>query len=339
MKNRARLFSVFALVPVAALTLAACSAGTAAEQSGGEVSPAESVELTKLTVGVTGIAADGALLAGVEQGFFEDEGLEVEATIIANPPAGLAAVQGGQLDLTFTPSVPLLNAMSQGIPLQVVGNATGFPEGALASGDATEFDDSGLYAGAASGITSVKELEGKTVAVLARKGQFEVIVSSALSNAGVDPASVNWVALDFASATEALKNGTVDAAALAVPFSRQAEAAGAVKISSPAIEFVEEGALAFWATSASTAEQKTSAMAAFQRAIAKANAWANTNTSTALQVGLDAIDSPLSVNQISSVYWPEKLNIADLERANEKMVKLGFLAQPVNLDGVILQVK
>jgi NitT/TauT family transport system substrate-binding protein len=34
--------------------------------------------------------------------------------------------------------------------------------------------------------------------------------------------------------------------------------------------------------------------------------------------------------------WPTVVNAEDLERPNEKMVSLGFLAQPVDLTGVIV---
>jgi sulfonate transport system substrate-binding protein len=329
--RRSPMMAALAALSAAALALAGCSSGTTGGDAG-----ATSGGTTTLKVATIGLLADGALQLGIEQGFFEEEGLAIETSIVANPPAGLAAAQSGQVDLAYAPSIPLLNALSQGIALDVVQAADGYAEGASDTSDPAEIDDTGLYASAASGVTSVEELEGKTIAVPARKAQLEVTITDVLVDAGVDPATINWVVLDFTSAVAALESGNVDAAGLVSPFTDQAEQAGAPLVSSPGLAFFEEGAVGLWTAGTATVEAKADAIAAFQRAIAKANAYANEHPEDAVQAGIDYTQSSLTVDQATIPYWPTEVREEDVQRTNEKLVELGFLPAPVSLDGVIL---
>lgn len=333
MKKSNRLLAALALIPAVALALTACASGSGdagAEGSGG------SGGLTKLKVATIGLTSDGSLLTGIQQGFFTDEGLEIETSIVANPPAGLAAVQGGQVDIAYSPSIPLLNALSQGVPIKVIGAADGYPADASAVKDPAAFDDTGLFASPASGITSVKDLKGKTIAIPARKAQLEVVIAGELEKAGIDPTTgVNWVVLDFTSAVAALKSGKVDAAGLVSPFTTEAASLGAKQLAAPSIGFFETGATGLWTAGSSTVEQKKQAIEAFQRAIVKSNEYATAHPKEAIEAGLKYTGSKLKVDEVKVPVWPTAVKLEDLQRPNDKMVALGFLQKPVQLDGVI----
>jgi len=331
MKKSKRLIAALALVPAVALALAACSSG------GDGNAPQTSGGLTTLKVATIGLTSDGSLLTGIEQGFFKEEGLQIETSIVANPPAGLAAVQSGQVDISYSPSIPLLNALSQGVPIKVIGAADGYPETPAANEqDAAALDDTGLFAAPGKGIESVKDLAGKTIAIPARKAQLEVVIAGELQKAGIDPATgVNWVVLDFTSAVAGLKNGTVDAAGLVSPFTSEAADIGATQIAAPSVGFFETGATGLWVAGTATIEKKADAIAGFQRAIVKANEYATAHPEEAIKAGLAYTKSKLTVDQVKVPVWPTVVKPEDLQRPNEKMVQLGFLAQPVKLDGVI----
>lgn len=326
--------ALLATAAIAALALAGCSSSAG---TGDGSTPDGAGGTTTLKVATIGLLSDGALQTGITQGYFDDEGLKLETSVVANPPAGLAAAQSGQVDIAYAPSIPLLNALSQGVPLKVVGPADGYADGAADSGDAAKIDDTGLYASPSKGISSVKDLKGKTIAIPARKAQLEVTISNALNEAGVDPATINWVVLDFTSAVAALASGQVDAAGLVSPFTGQAAAAGSPLLASPGLEFFEEGAVGLWTAGTSTVQSKSMAIAAFQRAIAKANAYANDNPEDAIQAGIDYTKSSLTVDKATVPYWPTEVREADIQRVDDKLVDLGFLTSPVSLDGVILK--
>ena len=335
MKKLNRGLRVAAVVSAAALALAGCSGS--GDGGSGDGGSGDSGGTTTLKVATIGLTSDGSLVTGIEQGFFEEEGLEIETSIVANPPAGLAAAQGGQVDIAYSPSIPLLNALSQGVKLNVIGAADGYPAEQVGEAEAPEYDDTGLFAAVGSGISSVGDLEGKTIAVPARNAQLEVVIAGELEKEGIDPKSgVNWVVLDFTSAVAALESGKVDAAGLVSPFTTEAEAAGAEQLSAPSIGFFETGATGLWVAGAQTVEKKGDAIAAFQRAIVKSNEYATEHPEDVIQAGLDYTDSDLTVEDVKVPIWPTVVNPEDLERPNEKMVALGFLPKPVALDGVIL---
>ncbi|MGK0740626.1 ABC transporter substrate-binding protein [Leucobacter sp. Z1108] len=331
MKFKKMLITTVALASAMILATTGCTSSTDGNTEA-EAGATPSSEMTTLKVAVVGLVHDGALHLGIEEGFFEEEGLEIETSLVANPPAGLAAAQGGQVDLVYSPSVSVLTAVTQGVDLRMIAGAAGYREGAT-----SEDDDASLFASKSSGITSVSQLAGKTIAVPARKAFFEIVVANMLVDAGVSPEDVNWVALDFASATEALRNGTIDAVPLVSPFAAQAEDDGAVHLGSPNIEFIEQGAVAFWVASGAQVEANPDVYSRFQRAITKSQDFANENSELAVQAGLDAVDSPLTIDQIAPPYWISEVNADDLSRANEKLVKLGVLPEMLDIDSLIFR--
>lgn len=324
-------------VTAAAVTVAALGACSSDESGGGSGATGGGDGLTTLKVATIGLLSDGGLQTGIAQGFFEEEGLQIETSIVANPPAGLAAAQSGQVDIAYSPSIPLLNALSQGIELNVVAGADGFSPGVVDSDDPADLDDTGLFASPSSGITSIADLGGKTIAVPARSAQLEVTIANSLQEAGVDPSTINWVVLDFTSAVTALESGNVDAAGLVAPFTSQAETAGATWLAAPALEFFGEAAVGLWTAGASTVADKSDAIAAFQRAIHKANEYANANQEEAIQAGIDYTESTLTVDEVTIPYWPTAVAETDLSNVNDKLVALGYLDAPVDLTGVILE--
>jgi NitT/TauT family transport system substrate-binding protein len=324
-----------ALVVTASLVLAGCgSSDTGAGSEGGGTAPADTATLKVATIG---IAADAAIQMAIDKGYFEEENLNVEVSVVANPPAAIAAAQSGQLDLAFTPSIPLLNAMSQNVPLKVIAAVDGFAEDALQQEDMSKVDDTGLFVPAGSDISSPKDLEGKTVSVPARKAQMEVTVSKVVKDAGGDPAKVNWMVLDPASALQSLDSKRIDAAALVSPFTSQAESKGHVRLASPAVQFFQKGAVDLWVANPNTAEKKSEQMAAFARAIYKANDYANNHLEEAQDVAAKVTGVPLETVKAGPLtYWASEVRLEDIQRANKQMVELGFLAKEVPLDDSLI---
>lgn len=333
MKKPVRILALTAATSLA-LALAACGSGDKAPEASGGIQT--------LKVGIIGIGSDAAITFAQEKGYFETEGLKVETSVVANPPAGIAAAQSGQLDLTYTPSIPLLNALSQNVKLKVVAAADGYAADALEQakandGDGSIVDDTGLLAGKDSGITSPKDLEGKKVSVPARKAQLEVTISNAITEAGGDPAKVNWMVLDPASALQSLQQGRIDAAGLVAPFIAKGVASGDKLIASPGLEFFGPGAVGLWVAGDSAIQAKAAGMAGFERAIYKANAYANEHHAESQELSAKITDTPLDVIKQGAVaYWPTSVSLKEIEGVNEKLVNLGFLPKKVALDDSII---
>ncbi|MEG0214308.1 MAG: ABC transporter substrate-binding protein [Glutamicibacter sp.] len=303
-------------------SLAACSADSGSGNNN-----------EKLTIGIIGISSDAAIQTAIDEGYFKEEGLEVVTTVVANPPAGIAAAQSGQLDVAYTPSIPLLNALSQDVKLSVIAAADGYAEGAVDSMESDSVDDTGLYIQPDSGISRARDLAGKKIAVPARKAQIEVTVADMVEKDGGNPESINWMVLDPASSLQSLQQGRVDAAGLVAPFTNNAKSEGMELLGSPGVEFFEDGAVGLWVAGAGQVSGDGERMAAFQRAIYKANAYANENMEEmkSKAAEITGIDLETIKNGADS-YWPTEVDIADLQRVDAKLAKLGYLKQEVGLD-------
>lgn len=321
------------LAVAASLVLAGCGSGAGSETGSGSEGSTAAGDTPTLKVGTFGIGADAAIEMAIDKGWFEEEGLKVETIVVANPPAGIAAAQSGQLDLTYSPSIPMLNALSQNVPLKVIAPADGYAEDALQSQDLAKVDDTGLFVPKGSDITGPKDLEGKSVSVPARKALMEVTVAKLVKDAGGDPAKVNWMVLDAASALQSLDSQRVDAATLSAPFTAQAESKGHILLASPGIAFFERGAVGLWVAGAKTVQDKPEQMAAFARAITKANDYANNHLEEAQEASAELTGVPLEiVSQGAENYWPIEVKLEEIQRVNKQLAELGFLANEVPLD-------
>lgn len=337
LKKTHRLLSALALIPAAALALSACSAPAAESESTSAPTSDASGEVRTVKVAAVGIMTDVVLQIAEEQGYLDEENLAIEITTVANPPAGVAALQGGQVEFAFAPGVVFANARSQGVPVQIVAGANGFPEG-VEGADLDLYDDTGIYVRPDSGITSLDQLEGKSIAVNARKANLEATASQALLDAGVDPNSINWVALDFTSMVESLKNGDVDAAIPVNPFTLRAEEAGMVRIASPAAAFFGIGPSSFWLTSEALVNDDPELVAAFKRAIMKASAYANEHLDESIAAGVALAGLDIPVEKAGKIYWPtEDVTQADVDHIVENLISIGFLPEGTKLENAIVQ--
>ena len=219
-KNVARRTVPAAVAAAAALALAACSG------SSGEPEPAASGEggLTPVTVGVIPIVDVAPIYLGVEQGFFEDEGLDVTLEPAQGGAAIVPAVVSGEYEFGFSNVTSLLLASQQGLPLKVVA------PGNLTTGEVGK-DFAAVVAMPDSGIEDAADLAGKTVAVNTLNNIGDTTVSAVVDAAGGDASQVEFVEMGFPDMPAAVESGQVDAAWILEPHLTRALQAGAEPVS------------------------------------------------------------------------------------------------------------
>ncbi|MGH3653548.1 ABC transporter substrate-binding protein [Glutamicibacter sp.] len=319
MKTR-KLGVLAASAAIVALGITSCSSNTSSE-AGEAQGP--------LTVSVDGTTSGAAITLGMEQGFFEDEGLELEITTNGNPPAASAALQSNKVDIGSIPLIPGINAQKKGIQVTSIAPVVGYPEDVK---EESEFDTYGVYVNSDSGISSPKDLEGKKVGVNARKAIFEAFVTDEVAKDGGNPENVEWIALDFGSQIESLKSGRVDAITLPMPFTLEAEANGAEKLWSPGVAFYEGGMTSTWMVGPEMSKDNET-IAKFQRAVMKSNAYANEHRDEAIATAaeLTGIEEKLIVDSGKFTYFPTVMDSSDISRISEKLVGIGFLDSPLQV--------
>lgn len=195
-----------ALITVAALVTTACSGG-AGGGGGGD-------DTIDIVAGVAPSSSPVAMLLGVEQGFFEEEGLNVTTTPAATGAAGVTQLINGQVQVALGGLSGTVTAVDQGIPVAFVSGGVADHE----DENGTQYQT--LVAGD-SDIESFSDLEGKTVAVNSLKCCWELWMREAVENDGGDQKNVEFVQLAFADGVTALRSGEVDAISTLQPFATQ----------------------------------------------------------------------------------------------------------------------
>ena len=145
------------------------------EEARGEGDGAE--ELTPITVGILPIGGLAPFFYGVEQGFFEDEGLDVRTEIGEGGAAFTPAVLSDEYQFAVGEYLSLMLARQNDVGIQVVSNLTNGAERPDRGTDA-------LLVAPDSGIDSADDLAGKTIAVNGLQGIGEVGLGAILEEQG-----------------------------------------------------------------------------------------------------------------------------------------------------------
>jgi NitT/TauT family transport system substrate-binding protein len=339
MRVSGRLLAIFAVL---ALLLGACSPGSKEEATDTADSEAAGAEgcategLTTVKVATLGIYTDAALTWAEERCYFADAGIAIEVVVVPNPPATIAALTGGEVDVAYAPSIPVVRAFVAGAPVLALAAADGYDQASIDKYGAL-LDDTGIFM--AEAIESAKDLEGRTVAVPARGAQLEVTTAYAVLQAGGDPAKVNFVALDLANMIDAVKAGEIDAAALVSPFTLAAAEAGLVDAGITAVDFFGPGAVGIWTTSGPAMEEKGDLLRAFRNAVHQSNAEATANPSEFWEVAsrVTGVDlATFEANDISYVF-PTEVTTADFDKVADKLLALGFLEAKPDLSTIVVE--
>lgn len=216
------------------------------------------------TVNVVGVPVVdmAALYVGEDQGFFADEGLELNIEFGQGTAAMIPALMNGQYDVQYGGSVNVIQAIDAGMPLEAVA------VGGRTTGVAGE-DHGGLIVPDGSDIDSPADLEGRTVAVNAIRGMHEVALYQSVQNDGGDPEEVVFVEMALGDMGAALESGDIDAASTAEPFLGMLLSDGNRLVTSPYVDVSESFVAAVYFGAAPAMEQDPELYEAFARALEK----------------------------------------------------------------------
>lgn len=149
------------------------------------------------------------IIYGVESGIFEKHGLKIDLSILNGGPELLSALASGSVDIGMTSTSAVIIARQKGLKLKTFGSAD-YEE----DGDFRNW----VVGSQEAGTTTLKDLEGKTVGIVAKKSGAELMVRDHMVRAGADPDKVNFVALPFPQLPAALEVGNVQAIMVPEPF-------------------------------------------------------------------------------------------------------------------------
>lgn len=157
-----------------------------------------------------------------KQGYFKREGLDVEVTTVNAGPAVVSAVMSNSVQIGYAASLPVLFARAQNQPVRIFSAFT--YETQKPDGQWTW-----LVASERSGVKTMKDLAGKTVALNASGALCELQFREHLAKAGVAWDAVKKIVVPYPQMQAALQLGNADAGCVIEPFRTNVRVAPAVK--------------------------------------------------------------------------------------------------------------
>jgi NitT/TauT family transport system substrate-binding protein len=301
------------LLLVLGMTAAACG-GDDDDGGGGsaESSDSASGDLTPIKVGILPIADLAPLYNGIEQGFFEEEGLDVTTEVGQGGAALVPAVQSGEYQLAFGNYVSLMLARQNGVDVQIVSNV-------VSGAESADRGTNGLLVSPDSGIESIDDLAGRTFAVTTLDNVAEVNIRTTLRENDVDDSDIDFVELPFPEMNAAVQSGDVDVAWQAEPFITLGEADGLVNVADPMYETTPSMPLAGMFASQSWLEDNPDLAGGFYRAMQRSLEAASDEQSMRDAIAANTETPPDVVAELALANWQPELD-------EEKLALVGELA-------------
>ncbi|NRQ35008.1 ABC transporter substrate-binding protein [Nonomuraea sp. NN258] len=296
------------------LALTACSGG-----GGDRNTSAGGSEKTTISVGMLPVPDAAPLYIAINKGYFAAEGLTVKPELMAQGTAAALTKQaGGGLDVILGNYMSVFTAQEKG-----VGTFTFIADCYQAGADGFN-----LMVKSDSPLKSPAELKGRTIALNSIGNIGDLAVISTIKGHGLTRDDVTFVEIPFPEMAKALAEKRVDAAWLAEPFITYAEKQNAARtladtMTGPTKDFPVAG----WSVTAEFAKANPGTVAAFQRAIGKAQAEAAGDRDEVTKVvpTYTKIDAQSAAAISLGTFPTAKLDGARLQRVADLMRELGFL--------------
>lgn len=202
-------------------------AGATAAPTGAAAPPAR----VAVKFGTQRLSSDAAIYIAADQGYFADQGLDVELIDINTGQGSIPPLAAGQLDVGVgAVSSGLFNAMARGIDIKLVatkGSVGPDPHGDFL-GTQSLLVASDLAASGA--IQDFRGLRGRSLALPERGSGLDILLDRGLQPVGLSADDMEIKALSYADMLPALANRAVDTAFNLEPFVAQATGRGFARI-------------------------------------------------------------------------------------------------------------
>lgn len=283
----------------------------------------------KLKVGVIPIADVAPLYVGIQQGFFEQEKLDIEPQLQEGGATITAAVVSGDLQIGFSNATSVIIAASKKLPVRILAQGV---QAARTEKDAWD----AVLVPRGSPIRSPADLEGKTVSVNNLNNVGPLTINNAMEKAGADPSKVKYTEVPFPDAVGALKAGRVDAAWVVEPFASQGTGEGDRQVLHPFEDAAPGYTVATWFTGTQYAEKNPDVGDRFVRAIDKSNRYAQTHPESvrAAVPTYTKIPEPVAA-KMKLPQWSPDLNRPSIQLTVDLSAKYGYLDEKPDLDELI----
>lgn len=314
------------MTTIAALAIAASGLAACGDDPGGD---ADGDGLDDVSVGLIPIVDVAPLYLGQEQGFFEEEDIELELTLADGGAAIVPGVASGEFDFGFSNVTSLLIARSSGLPVEIVAN------GVASTGEAGG-DFGAVMVGPDSDIQDAADLAGATVAVNTPNNIGDTTVRESVRKAGGDPSAVEFVPFGFPEMPAQLSEGTVDAVWVVEPFKSQIEAAGGRPVAWNYVDPAPDLTIAAYFATAEKTGAEADLVERFTAAVDKSLQYAADNPDEVRRVVGTYTDIPDDIREVMILpAWPTEVNRDSVETLAELGMTDGIFEQAPDVDALL----
>jgi NitT/TauT family transport system substrate-binding protein len=257
--------------------------------------PAIAQAKTKLRVGyLHTVAVDGQIWTGMDKGFFDKQGLDLELRQFNTGLEVFQALIGGSLDVLSTGAV--------------ISNFPARGQGKVFLINDIEVATAQLWVRGDQGIKTFEDLKGKRVAT-ATGTTAHVFLDKALRANKVDPKDVELLNQTMPAAVTSFVSGAVPAVALWVPFNITVrdKVPGAVKLADASAYYPQAAIIDGWAAANDYYEPNKETLARLIKAWAEANDYIIENSKDAMEALQRGHYSQVPLTDINEQFKAQKM--------------------------------
>jgi NitT/TauT family transport system substrate-binding protein len=299
-----------------AAALIALSAGWATHA----LSQPGKIEKPNITFGVYPITNYGVVYLSMQQGFFQEEGLNVTPRMMGTNP--IAGIVGGDFDTGGVTWTAFLLATNRGIALRPLSEADRGAKGQalfLVKNDST--------------IKTPEDLVGKKIAVITVGGACDLILNDVLNKKGLNYKSIGYTVMGVPDMAPTVLRGGVDAACIPEPLLSVVQAQGGLRsVFDLFSDEYDRFPLVGFPVTEKFALSNPNTVAALQRALAKGLAFAHKNQDKLREIYPTFTKIQLDLaRKIVLSYTPEKSDLTQLSKISNLMDRLQMLPAKTKL--------
>lgn len=207
------------LAAAAATTLLLSSCGTTGDNDADGQTAGGGANAEPDTVVWGQLTGVSPIFVGIDNGYFEEVGIDVELQFVASGSDLMPLIASNQIDAgASSPAGGFFNALSRGIGIKIVADSGQYLPGYGFGGLVARQDlvESGE-------VTEVADLKGRTIGITASGSAMQLLAIQAVEQAGLTQDDVELVTMDFPAMVASLESGEIDAGMLSEPFLNQAQ--------------------------------------------------------------------------------------------------------------------
>jgi NitT/TauT family transport system substrate-binding protein len=282
-----------------------------------------------LNIGTLKIAALSNLYAAEKLGYFKEEGLKVNFTQMGGGSELLPAVSAGKIDITLSIPSSAIQAVDKGFDFKMVmQNEISAKQGR---------DTQAVFVDTDSGITGMKDLKGKKVAVNNIKNQMWLSFAEVLKKNGIDKNDVNFIELPFPNMEDALLNKQVDAVFNVEPFTSKMLSNSKFKVISYAATEALPGQPVgtFWASEKWLASNGKT-IEKFVNAMKKSNSYLSKHPEETQQIISEYTGIKIeAIKKMNPIIWDTKVDKNTLQDLLNLMKSHGVIKSDLKVDNIV----